>query len=147
MAVASQWEDESCSICFDSNQFRVLQCGHAFCLDCLQTLYNNYSGKVPCPLDRREDTRAPHTLPTPQQFQGQLFVPTMDDERYTNLNQLIDAQVQHRLQTIAQLRNLASTLGSHEFNCAIAKISGSAAGVSFVLDLLLALVLVSLFQV
>lgn len=125
-------EGSSCSICFDSNQFRVLQCGHAFCLECLQVIHQNNGGKIPCPMDRKEDAREPHTLPTPIQFQGQLFVSAVDDERYTSLNQLIDAQVRRRLQTINQLRRLASNLDCHEFNCAIAKITGSVAGVRFI---------------
>ena len=123
-------EDESCSICFDSYEFRVLQCGHAFCLECLNTLYNEH-GKIPCPMDRMEDMREPISLPTPQHFRGQIFMPALDGARYQTLNQLLDAQVQHRMQTIRQLRSLATTLNGQEFNCSIAKITGSAAGVSY----------------
>ena len=123
-------EHASCCICFDSNQFRVLQCGHAFCLECLQAMHDHHGGKIPCPLDRKEDGREPRTLPTPTEFDGQLFFHGIDDERHISLNQLIDAQVQHRLQTIRQLRKLAENLDTNEFNCAIAKITGSVAGVS-----------------
>ena len=83
-------------------------------------------------MDRKEDNRDPHTLPTPHQFQGQLFIPIENDERYKSMNELIDAQIQHRMQTIIHLRNLASTLKSQEFDCAIAKVTGSAVGVSYI---------------
>ena len=130
MAEAGDLEDDSCSICFESNQFRVLQCGHAFCLECLKVMYRNYGGKVCCPMDRMEDGREPSSLPTPRQFEGHLFNFPAEDRRYTNIDQLIDAQIKHRMQTIQQLRNVATTLESQEFDCAIAKITGSAAGVS-----------------
>jgi len=130
MEEAPDLNDGYCSICFDSSQFRVLQCGHAFCLDCLQTMHAYHGGKILCPMDRREDAREPRTLPTPHQFQGHVFIPAVDDdERHVDLNYLLDTQIKHRLDTIRKLRTLASTLEGHEFNCAIAKVTGSAAGI------------------
>ena len=131
MKEAPDLNDGYCSICFDSSKFRVLQCGHAFCLDCLQTMHAYHGGKILCPMDRREDAREPRTLPTPHQFQGRVFIPAVDDdERHMDFNYLLDAQIEHRLHTIRKLRTLASTLDGHEFNCAIAKVTGSVAGVS-----------------
>lgn len=130
MASGNDLEDQSCSICFDSNEFRVLQCGHAFCLKCLNTLYFNHGGKVCCPMDRKEDDREPISLPTPIQFQGRLYRTTIKNGKYENIKKLIDDQVKQRMHTVQVLRNLAASLGSKEHDCAIAKITGSAAGVS-----------------
>ena len=122
--------DGYCSMCFYSNQFRVLQCGHPFCLDCLQTMHAYHGGKIRCPRDRQEDAREPRTLPTPHQFQGHVVIPVVDDERHMDFNYLLDAQIRHRQDTIRKLRTLASRLDCHEFNCAIAKVTGSVVGVS-----------------
>jgi len=130
MEEAPDLNDGYCSICFDSSQFRVLQCAHAFCLDCLETLHEIHGGRILCPMDRREDAREPRTLPTPHQFQGRVFIPAVDDdERHMDFNYLLDAKIEHGLQTIAKLITLVSRLECHEFNCAIAKVTGSVVGV------------------
>ena len=129
MEEAPDLHDGYCSICFDSSQFRVLQCGHAFCLGCLQTMHAYHGGKILCPMDRREDTREPCTLPTPHQCQGHVFIPAVDDdERHMNLNYLLDAHIEHRQKTIRKLRTLASKLD--KFNSVTAKVNGNAVEVS-----------------
>ena len=135
MAEAQDFEDSSCSICLDSNQFRVLNCGHAFCLNCLKSMHSIYGGKMPCPLDRIEDAREPRTLPTPNQFKGKLFPVFEVDERYTSIDQLLHAQLRCREKTVEIVRGIAGDLNSHEFNCAIAKITGGVFGVRFFLFL------------
>ena len=135
MAEAQDFESSSCSICLDSNQFRVLNCGHAFCLNCLQSMHSIYGGKIPCPLDRIEDAREPRTLPTPNQFKGKLFPVFEVDERYTSIDQLLHAQLRCREKTVEIVRGIAGDLNSDELKCAIAKITGGVFGVRFFLFL------------
>ena len=119
-----------CTICWECDDFRALECGHCFCLKCLHTLYELH-GKIECPLDRKEDKSLPANLPTPQEFRGKLFLQTItDDQEDTgDINHLLDDMVRRRKITIAQLRAVAKELEAHEFNCASAKVGGSVAGV------------------
>ena len=118
-----------CTICWDCNDFRALECGHCFCLKCLHTLYELH-GKIECPMDRKEIKTLPANLPTPQEFRGKLFVQTITEEHdISNINDLLDDMVRRRKITISQLRAVAKELENQEFNCASAKIGGSAAGV------------------
>ena len=129
MAGTLDLEGQLCSVCWEGNDFRVLQCGHGFCLECLEALYMSHDHKIICPMDRAPDERPPESLPTPNQFQGRLYIQTVDDEVYVNMNQLIDAQIKQRKCTIKHLRRIFASLTEHEFNCAGAKIGGSALGV------------------
>ena len=118
-----------CTVCWDCNDFRALECGHCFCLKCLHTLYELH-GKIQCPMDRKEDKTLPANLPSPQEFRGKLFIQTITDEQDINdINDLLDDMVRRRKITISQLRAVANELASKEFNCASVKIGGSAAGV------------------
>ena len=118
-----------CTICWESDDFRALECGHCFCLKCLHTLYELH-GKIECPMDRKEINASPSTLPTPQEFRGTLFVQTITDEDAVgDINGLLDDMVKRRKITIKQLRAVAKELESHEFKCASAKVGGSVAGV------------------
>ena len=118
-----------CTICWESDDFRALECGHCFCLKCLHTLYELHR-KIECPMDRKEINASPSNLPTPQEFRGTLFVQTITDEDSVgDINGLLDDMVKRRKITIKQLRAVANELESHEFNCASAKVGGSVAGV------------------
>ena len=118
-----------CTICWESDDFRALECGHCFCLKCLHTLYELH-GKIECPMDRKEINVSPSKLPTPQEFRGTLFVQTITDEDSVgDINGLLDDMVKRRKITIKQLRAVAKELESHEFKCASAKVGGSVAGV------------------
>ena len=121
--------DGWCTICWECNDFRALECGHCFCLKCLHTLYELH-GKIECPMDRKEIQTQPNNLPTPQEFRGKLFAQTItEDQDMGDINHLLDDMVRRRRKTIAQLREVAKELESHEFNCASAKVGGSVAGV------------------
>ena len=118
-----------CTICWESDDFRALECGHCFCLKCLHTLYELH-GKIECPMDRKEINVSPSNLPTPQEFRGTLFIQTITDEDSVgDINGLLDDMVKRRKVTIKQLRAVAKELESHEFKCAGAKVGGSVAGV------------------
>ena len=131
MAEPQDFEHTFCTLCIESSDFRVLNCGHAFCLNCLKSMHSIYDGKIPCPLDRKEDTREPRTLPTPSQFKGKLFPVFELHERCTSIEHLLHAQLCCRKKTIEYLRHIAGDLNSDEFNCAIAKITGAVVGVRF----------------
>merc|ERR1719361_383084 len=80
-------------------------------------------------MDRREIKTQPNNLPTPQEFRGKLFAQTItEDQDMGDINHLLDDMVRRRRKTIAQLREVAKELESHEFNCASAKVGGSVAG-------------------
>ena len=55
--IDTDWK--SCTICMESNEFRVLQCGHCFCVDCLEHLYTMHEQRIVCPMDRQIDEREP----------------------------------------------------------------------------------------
>ena len=81
-------------------------------------------------MDRKEIKTQPNNLPTPQEFRGKLFAQTItEDQDMGDINHLLDDMVRRRRKTIAQLREVAKELESHEFNCASAKVGGSVAGV------------------
>ena len=132
--------DGSCAICWESNDFRVLKCGHCFCIECLRTLRelrclecDENHKTIKCPMDRREDSTPVRSLPTPENFEGKLIPLTISNKDANNgkhdINDLIDDNVKLRKRTIFHLRNVAKELEKHEFKCASAKIGGSAGGV------------------
>ena len=132
--------DGSCAICWESNDFRVLKCGHCFCIECLRTLSelrclecDENHNTIKCPMDRREDSTPVRSLPTPDNFEGKLIPLTISNKEANNgkhnMNDLIDDNVRLRKRTISHLRNVAKELEKHELKCASAKIGGSAAGV------------------
>ena len=112
----------------DSNDFRTLQCGHCFCIKCLQILYDQ-DGKIICPMDRKEDVHVPNKLPKPHQFRGQLYLEAVVDSDFQNINDMFDDMIRCRKQTISHLQGIARELETHEYRCAGAKIGGSAAGI------------------
>lgn len=132
--------DGSCAICWESNDFRVLKCGHCFCIECLRTLKelrclecDEYHDNIRCPMDRQEDDTSLECLPTPDNFEGRLIPLTIsarraNDSKY-DINHLVEDNVALRKRTINHLRTVARELEMHEFNCASAKIGGSIAGV------------------
>ena len=118
-----------CTICWECDDFRALECGHCFCVKCLNTLHEIH-GKIECPMDRKDDNTQPANLPTPQEFRGRLFVQTIEHEQdMGDINHLLDDMVKRRKVTITQLRAVAKELEGHEFKCATAKVGGSVAGV------------------
>ena len=107
MDEVEDWEYISCSLCYASNDFRVLGCGHAFCMGCLQILRKRHGRRIPCPRDRLIDRREISQLSEPHECQGEVIISSIDEERYKNLNQLIDAQIKDRMDTINVLDNFA----------------------------------------
>ncbi len=124
-----QEENEVCPICWESNDFRTLPCGHTFCIECLEVLHEHHGGQVPCPIDRKIDQTEPKRLPTPNRFRGKLFPSTIFDETFVNIYQLLDAQIRQRRITVNGLRLVGNTLKDHEMKCAGAKVGGSVTGV------------------
>ena len=153
MAGAVDWTNRICGICDLSQDFRVLHCGHPICVDCATSIYL-MNRTILCPWDRKEDKRMPHTLPTPEQFNGEIFFTVAADIAEPMLEQpaeqrngshfnapvengvgkdiewLLQDLVHHRKRTVKHLRDAADILSKHEYNCSISKIAGSTAGVS-----------------
>ena len=123
-------EENVCSICYLSTNFRVLKCGHSFCFKCLTTFYRHHKGKIICPMDRDVDLREPSALPTPEKFRGKIFNINVEEKVPPNFERLFAGLVKHRKITIKQLRDIAELLNSHEFKCAISKVAGAVTGVS-----------------
>ena len=131
--------DGSCAICWDSDDFRVLKCGHCFCVECLRTLRSlrcfecdENHDTIKCPMDRSEDPTPVDSMPTPSNFTGKL-IPLTIPERSSikdmqDINEVIKDLIRLRKQTILHLRNVVRKLDTHEFNCAAAKIGGSSVG-------------------
>ena len=154
MAEVVDWRNKACGICYLSQDFRVLQCGHPVCFECAFTIYEMNRQTMPCPWDRTVDERMPHTLPTPDKFNGEIFFNVAEDIAEPMFEQLVEQLdgnileepvendvgrdiewllrnlVRHRKRTIKHLREVADLLSKHEHNCSIFKIAGSAAGVS-----------------
>ena len=123
-------EENVCSLCCHSTDFRVLKCGHAFCFQCLTTIYNDNNEKIRCPMERSVDFREPHALPTLKQFQGKVFNINVEEKVAPNFEKLYVGLAKHRKITIKHLRDVAALLDSHEFKCAISKVAGTVVGVS-----------------
>ena len=118
-----------CSICYLSYKCRVLKCGHALCLDCVENIHTTNNRKIPCPWDGIEDKRDPYALPTPEQFYGRIINTNTEEDIAPEFQRLLAELVKHRTMTIKHLRNVAEILDGHEFNCAISKVAGTVAGV------------------
>ena len=78
--------DGSCAICWDSDDFRVLKCGHCFCVECLRTLRSlrcfecdENHDTIKCPMDRSEDPTPVDSMPTPSNFSGKLIPLTIPE--------------------------------------------------------------------
>ena len=132
--------DGYCAICWDSDDFRVLQCGHCFCIECLKTLRSlrclecdELHDTIKCPMDRSEDPTPVNDLPSPSNFKGKLIPLTIPEVKPNkdmhDINEIIKDLIRLRKLTISHLRNVVTKLDTHEFNCASAKIGGSAAGI------------------
>ena len=117
-----------CAVCLDSDDFRVLECRHAFCFQCLRCIYETNEGMIICPFDRLVDLREPRALPKPNRFHGEIIYHISDDP--IDFNMLIDRLIQQRKTTVEHLRDVASFLSKKEVKLAISKITGSATGVS-----------------
>ena len=126
-------ERDKCSICLTSNDFRVLQCGHAFCFDCLRYIHEIEEGTILCPHDLKEDCTTPNSLPKPECFEGSILTPDVEVDSSTSIDKLLQDLVDQRMKTIKLLRRVASVLNGHELNSSISKISGSVAGVSMII--------------
>ena len=124
---------DKCSICLTSNDYRVLQCGHAFCIDCLQYIHEFEEGTILCPHDLKEDCTTPNSLPKPEYFEGIILTPDVEGDSPTSIDNLLQDLVDQRMTTIKLLRQVASVLNGHELNSSISKISGSVAGVSMII--------------
>ena len=106
MAEEGDLKNQVCSICYDSNNFRVLHCRHAFCLDCIEIIHKNHEGRITCPRDRIVDVRVPSALPTLQQFKGKISMTYLEKDVEKNFGRLQDDLVKQRMQTIKHLRNV-----------------------------------------
>ena len=122
-----------CGICLDSDDFRVLQCGHPICVSCLEAIQKRNQGTIRCPFDASEDERKLCELPRPNKFKGKIFYHTSKD--IPDFQMLFERLAEKRKVTIQHLRDITEILKSHEFNCAISKITGSVVGVSSILFL------------
>ena len=133
--------DGSCAICWDSDDFRVLKCGHCFCVECLSTLRSlrcfecdENHDTIKCPMDRSEDPTPVDSLPTPANFTGKLIPLTIPERNsikdMQDITEIINDLIRLRKLTISHLRNVVTKLDTHEFNCAAAKIGGSSAGMT-----------------
>eukprot|EP00794_Sanderia_malayensis_P004845 gene4845-5479_t len=126
-------QHDLCSLCYESNDFRTLSCGHSFCIDCLVSYQQIKDGQLLCPVGRRLEEIALENLPIPAYFTGKLFPSTIFDEdeqrRPTSFDNLIDDQIRLRRATINDLRQVAEAMRTRERQCAGAKIGGSVGGI------------------
>ena len=123
--------NQRCAICVDSQEFRVLQCRHCFCINCLMVLRGFGEEEITCPACRKPDSILPEDLPLSQNFIGRRPIyPDFHDEEIGNeFTALLSRQLTVRRRTIDHLRFVADELSSMELKCAGAKIGGSATGI------------------
>ena len=120
-----------CPLCLEwdpSDSFRVLQCGHCFCGDCIDEWHTQKFGL--CPYCRKEDSRNFALLDSPHTFtSGQVYLPEPPEyEVALEMERLVSKQIRRRNKTIRYLRIAASAIASSELKGARFKIAGSAAG-------------------
>ena len=125
-------KESLCNICYCSINLRVLKCGHAFCFSCLQAIHAISNGKISCSFDGNEDKRRLQALPTPDQSNRKVLNTWVVETVVPNFERLIADLVEYRKATIKHLRDVAELLNSRELKCAISKVSGTAATVSFI---------------
>ena len=130
MATRADLTNELCSICFDSQDFRVLGCGHAFCIECIMQIHFLNDETIPCPYDQIKETNRPSVLPTPVNFTGRIFNIHVKKDEQKDFNKFLDDLVQQRKQTIKDLNELASFLKSSGIFFSVPKAAGGFAGVS-----------------
>ena len=123
----TNYANELCGICFESQDFRTLQCGHCCCIECLTELRDSRGSPIHCPWCWAPDHTEITNLPRPHQFNGRVF-PSFYDDGCRNFPDLLSEQIRIRKRTIDQLRFVASTLHSVELMCADVKVGGSAVG-------------------
>ena len=127
MAAKGDLGGSVCAICFDSRDFRVLPCHHLLCFGCLESIHTD-KGRIICPFDNNEYTVEPHTLPTREEYEGELIYNST--EEIADFILLLKSLLAQRKVTTRHLRAVAEILKTLEQKCAISKITGSAFGVS-----------------
>lgn len=119
-----------CPICLEwdpSSSFRVLQCGHCFCGDCIDEWQEQKLRT--CPSCRKEDKRSSVLLEDPKSFTNHVFLPDPPEQEIAmEMGKLLSAQLKRRNQTIRYLRDTAIAISELELTGAGFKVGGSAAG-------------------
>ena len=117
-----------CPICMEwkpPDYFRVLQCGHCFCNDCMDEWLTQQMRC--CPLCKEEHTGHFQDIDS---IEGQLYLPEApDDETAEGLQRLIYIQIRRRNQTVHYMRVAAEQITNAEFTGAGFKIGGSVGGI------------------
>ena len=123
------YSKRTCRMCREPNDFRALQCGHCFCIQCLAVLRELHGTTIYCPLDRCADETELENLPLPENFKGKLLMPTFSENDSNDFENLLGQLIKTRGRTIEHLRSVATALSSMELQCEGAKIGGSVAGI------------------
>lgn len=119
-----------CSVCYDwlaVKDIRALQCGHYFCMTCLEEWARQEL--IECPKCRQADTRGFEWLDDLHTFSGKFFLedpPDMDDALV--ISNLLHMQMVRRSRTAKYLRVAADEVAQVEITGAGVKIGGSVAG-------------------
>jgi len=109
------------------HQFKVLNCGHYFCAECLDSWAEQ--GMLNCPKCRQEEIRSVGNLSGIAAHTGPLFLEEPPDhEDKIEINTMLHAQMVRRSKTIRILRLAAKEVLDIEFASAGVKIGGAAAG-------------------
>ena len=132
MAEEVEWKNKFCSICHLSNAWKVLQCGHPYCLDCCVILYEINDNKISCPWDMKEDSTKPSCLPEPQSFKGTILDTDLEGDEYIDCKRLLQEVIERREKTIKQTRRVTGILENPEVKSSISKLTGSVTEVSWV---------------
>ena len=119
------WRNKVCGICYSSQDFRVLQCGHPLCFSCALYIYEINRQTMPCPWDRTKNRRMPHTLPTPKQLNGEILSTFAED-----IADHIFEQPPEQNDASRVLRGVAGIMRSYESNFSIVEVTGTTVGVS-----------------